>query len=64
MKQVKVTLEWILELPDDDRYPADLEEAVELYVQRRARTPMIFLMKEITITDVEEVMPWEKTSYI
>lgn len=64
MKQVKVTLEWILDLPEDDHYPADLEDAVELYIQRRARRPMIFLMNDITITDVEEVMPWEKTSYI
>lgn len=64
MKQVKVTLEWILDLPEDDRYPTDLEDAVELYIQRRARKPMIFLMNDITITDVEEVMPWEKTSYI
>jgi len=64
MKQVKVTLEWTVTLPDDDRYPPDLEDAVELHIQRQARRPLIWLMKDMNVVEIEEVMPWEKTSYI
>ena len=64
MRQAKVLIEWSFTLPDDDRYPKDFEDAVELYMERMARRPLIFLMKDMDVVDIEEVMPWEKTSYI
>ena len=62
--KVRVTIEWTINLSDDLEYPESLEDGVEKYLLTKNELSIGEVFQDMTIVEIQEVMPWEKSIYM